>query len=63
MAVVSRTQAARVVAYRLEVLIEIQAKIKHCRLLADQISDPEAAERVRQLADDVERRARELDLE
>ena len=50
-------------AHRLEVLIEIQAEIQHCRLLADQIPDPEAAERARQLADDLECWARELDLE
>jgi hypothetical protein len=50
-------------AHRLEVLIEIQAKIRYCRLIADQIADPKAAERVRWLADDLECRARQLDLE
>jgi len=50
-------------AHRLEVLIEIQAEIQHCRFLADHMPHPEAAERARQLADDLERWARELDLE
>ena len=31
--------------HRLEVLIEIQAEIQHCRFLADHMPDPEAAER------------------
>jgi hypothetical protein len=50
-------------AHRLEVLIELQAEIQHFRRLTDQIPDPEVAERLRHLADDFERRARELDLE
>jgi hypothetical protein len=50
-------------AHRLEVLAEIQAEIQHCRFLADHMPDTEAAERERQLADDLERWARELDLE
>ena len=50
-------------AHRLEVLIVIQAEIQHCRFLADHMPDPEAAERARQLADDLESWARELDLE
>jgi hypothetical protein len=29
-------------AHRLEVLIEIQAEIQHCRFLADHMPDPEA---------------------
>jgi hypothetical protein len=50
-------------AHRLEALIVIQAEIQHCRFLADHMPDPKAAERARQLADDLERWARELDLE
>jgi hypothetical protein len=30
--------------HRLEVLIEIQAEIQHCRFLADHMPDPEAAD-------------------
>jgi hypothetical protein len=50
-------------AHRLEVLIEIQGKIQHCRRLADRLSDPEDAKRLRQLTDVFEYLARELDLE
>jgi hypothetical protein len=42
-------------AHRLEVLIEVQAEIQHCRFLADHMPDPEAAERARLLADDLAR--------
>ena len=49
-------------ACRLEVLIEIQGKIQHCRRLADRIPDPEDAEGLRQLMDVFEDLARELDL-
>jgi len=46
-----------------EYLSQVQSDIEQCRQLAARTTDPVAAKRLRQLADDLERRARELDLE
>jgi hypothetical protein len=42
-------------------LIEIQAEVIACRRLAAELSDPKSARRLYELADEIERRAREVD--
>jgi hypothetical protein len=46
-------------AENLELLIDIQDQIIKCRSLAAKIFDPETSRRLYELADEVERRARE----
>jgi hypothetical protein len=50
-------------AESIEVLIGIQEQIEKCRRLAMQIFDKETADRLFALADEIECRAREVDLE
>jgi hypothetical protein len=50
-------------AENLELLIGIQEQIIRCRRLAAQIFDPETSRRLYELADEVERRARDVDTE
>jgi hypothetical protein len=45
----------------LEVLVRIQERVIQCRKLAAEIFDPETSEMLRVLADEAERRAREID--
>jgi hypothetical protein len=48
-------------AETLKTLIGIQDQILRCRRLAAEIFDPETAERLRKLADELEQRARKVD--
>jgi hypothetical protein len=45
----------------LQTLIGIQDQVLKCRRLATEIFDRETAKRLRKLADELERRAREVD--
>jgi hypothetical protein len=45
----------------LELLIRIQDQVIQCRKLAAEIADPEISGLLRALADETERRAREVD--
>jgi hypothetical protein len=47
----------------IELLIQIQHQVIQCRRLANEISDPETSRRLHELADEIERRAREVDQE
>ena len=47
----------------IELLIQIQGQIIQCRRLAAEIGDPETARRLNKLADEIEKRAREVDRE
>jgi hypothetical protein len=47
----------------IELLIQIQYQVIQCRRLAKKISDPETSRRLHELADEIERRAREVDQE
>jgi hypothetical protein len=51
------------VAETLQTLIGIQEKVIKCRQLAAEIGDPETSRRLHELANDIEQRAREADLE
>ena len=48
-------------AENLELIISIQGQVIECRKLAATIAHPEMARRLYELADEVERRAREVD--
>jgi hypothetical protein len=48
-------------AENLELLIAIQEQVIQCRRLAAQIFDPETSRRLYEFADEIERRAREVD--
>jgi hypothetical protein len=62
MADVTRPSIAQIsMAETLEALIGIQEQVIRCRRLADEIRDPETAERLRKLADRLEQRARDVD--
>jgi hypothetical protein len=50
-------------AESLELLIQLQGQLIKCRKLAAEISDPATSRRLYQLADDIERLAREVDRE
>lgn len=45
----------------LESLIRIQNQVIQCRKLAAEIAGPEASRLLRELADDIEQRARKID--
>jgi hypothetical protein len=47
----------------IELLIGIQQQVIKCRRLAAEISDPETARRLREMADQIEQRARQVDQE
>jgi hypothetical protein len=47
----------------IELLIRIQEQVIKCRRLAAEISDPETARRLNELADEIDKRAREVDRE
>jgi hypothetical protein len=49
------------VGENIELLIGIQDQVIKCRRLAAELSDPQTARFLRELADEVERRAREVD--
>lgn len=49
-------------AESLGVLIGIQGQIAQCRRLVSEISDPETVKRLLKLADELEQRSREVDL-
>jgi hypothetical protein len=47
----------------MELLIELQDQVIKCRCLAIEIDDPETSRRLYELADQIERQAREVDRE